>query len=106
MWLAGENGMFLRHTSGEWVTKMPEHMNLDWIDGVKVSLYMYLSNHYSSLMITILLPSSISCGCFFYSKFSSTSLKELQDHISKQARLHLFGIISLQVIIFIKYIRH
>ncbi|CAA7039686.1 unnamed protein product [Microthlaspi erraticum] len=35
MWLAAENGMFLRHTSGEWVTKMPEHMNLDWIDGVK-----------------------------------------------------------------------
>ncbi|ESQ54516.1 hypothetical protein EUTSA_v10026761mg [Eutrema salsugineum] len=35
MWLAAENGMFLRHTCGEWVTKMPEHLNLDWIDGVK-----------------------------------------------------------------------
>ncbi|XP_010438594.1 PREDICTED: probable alpha,alpha-trehalose-phosphate synthase [UDP-forming] 4 [Camelina sativa] len=35
MWLAAENGMFLRHTSGEWVTKITEHMNLEWIDGVK-----------------------------------------------------------------------
>ncbi|KAF3597595.1 hypothetical protein DY000_02027418 [Brassica cretica] len=35
MWLAAENGMFLRHTAGEWVTKMPENMNLKWIDGVK-----------------------------------------------------------------------
>ncbi|KAG7622008.1 unnamed protein product [Arabidopsis thaliana] len=35
MWLAAENGMFLRHTSGEWVTRIPEHMNLEWIDGVK-----------------------------------------------------------------------
>jgi len=39
MWLAAENGMFLRHTSGEWVTRIPEHMNLEWIDGVKVSTY-------------------------------------------------------------------
>ncbi|KAL1203079.1 putative alpha,alpha-trehalose-phosphate synthase [UDP-forming] 4 [Cardamine amara subsp. amara] len=35
MWLAAENGMFLRHTRAEWVTKIPEHMNLEWIDGVK-----------------------------------------------------------------------
>ncbi|KAL0891134.1 hypothetical protein Bca101_015117 [Brassica carinata] len=35
MWLAAENGMFLRHSAGEWVTKMPENMNLEWIDGVK-----------------------------------------------------------------------
>jgi len=39
MWLAAENGMFLRHTSGEWVTRISEHMNLEWIDGVKVSTY-------------------------------------------------------------------
>lgn len=38
MWLAAENGMFLRHSAGEWVTKMPENMNLEWIDGVKVSI--------------------------------------------------------------------
>lgn len=38
MWLAAENGMFLRHSAGKWVTKMPENMNLEWIDGVKVSI--------------------------------------------------------------------
>nr|CAD1834005.1 unnamed protein product [Ananas comosus var. bracteatus] len=35
MWLAAENGMFLRLTSGEWMTTMPEHLNMDWVDSVK-----------------------------------------------------------------------
>ncbi|CAH2037263.1 unnamed protein product [Thlaspi arvense] len=36
IWLAAENGMFLRHTTGEWnVTNIPENMNLDWVDGAK-----------------------------------------------------------------------
>ncbi|CAO2833279.1 unnamed protein product [Amaranthus hypochondriacus] len=30
MWLAAEHGMFLRHTRGDWMTTMPEHLNLDW----------------------------------------------------------------------------
>lgn len=37
MWLVVENGMFLRYIVGEWVMKMLENMNLEWIDGVKVS---------------------------------------------------------------------
>lgn len=36
MWLAAENGMFLRSTRGEWMTTMPEHLNMDWVDSVKV----------------------------------------------------------------------
>lgn len=36
MWLAAENGMFLRSTKGEWMTTMPEHLNMDWVDSVKV----------------------------------------------------------------------
>lgn len=36
MWLAAENGMFLRLTNGEWMTTMPEHLNMDWVDSVKV----------------------------------------------------------------------
>lgn len=36
MWLAAENGMFLRHTKGEWMTTMPEHLNMEWVDSVKV----------------------------------------------------------------------
>ncbi|KAK4492729.1 hypothetical protein RD792_003549 [Penstemon davidsonii] len=35
LWLAAENGMFLRSTKGEWMTTMPEHLNMDWVDSVK-----------------------------------------------------------------------
>eukprot|EP00250_Pteridium_aquilinum_P003695 c14001_g1_i1 orf=129-3305(+) len=35
LWLAAENGMFLRHTRGEWKTTMPEHLNMDWMDSVQ-----------------------------------------------------------------------
>ncbi|XP_052291361.1 alpha,alpha-trehalose-phosphate synthase [UDP-forming] 1-like isoform X6 [Citrus sinensis] len=35
MWLAAENGMFLRLTTGEWMTTMPENLNMDWVDSVK-----------------------------------------------------------------------
>ncbi|KAJ4703738.1 Alpha,alpha-trehalose-phosphate synthase 1 [Melia azedarach] len=35
MWLAAENGMFLRRTTGEWMTTMPENLNMDWVDSVK-----------------------------------------------------------------------
>lgn len=38
MWLAAENGMFLRLTMGEWMTTMPENLNMDWVDSVKVHL--------------------------------------------------------------------
>lgn len=36
MWLAAENGMFLRCTKGKWMTTMPEHLTMDWADSVKV----------------------------------------------------------------------
>lgn len=42
MWLAAENGMFLRPTDGEWMTTMPEHLNMDWVDSVKVVLFLIL----------------------------------------------------------------
>ncbi|XP_054814273.1 alpha,alpha-trehalose-phosphate synthase [UDP-forming] 1 isoform X2 [Prosopis cineraria] len=35
MWLAAENGMFLRPAKGEWMTTMPEHLNMEWVDSVK-----------------------------------------------------------------------
>ncbi|KAL9659361.1 hypothetical protein QQ045_024167 [Rhodiola kirilowii] len=35
MWLAAENGMFLRPTKGSWMTTMPEHLNMEWVDSVK-----------------------------------------------------------------------
>jgi trehalose 6-phosphate synthase/phosphatase len=39
LWLAAEHGMFLRPTDGEWMTTMPEHLNMDWVDSVKVCLF-------------------------------------------------------------------
>lgn len=36
MWLAAENGMFLRSTKGNWMMTMPEHLNMDWVDSIKV----------------------------------------------------------------------
>ncbi|XP_065861627.1 alpha,alpha-trehalose-phosphate synthase [UDP-forming] 1-like isoform X2 [Euphorbia lathyris] len=35
MFLAAEHGMFLRFTNGEWMTTMPEHLNMEWVDSVK-----------------------------------------------------------------------
>ncbi|CAN6694091.1 unnamed protein product [Malus baccata var. baccata] len=35
MWLAAENGMFLRLTKGEWMTTMPEHVNMEWVNSVE-----------------------------------------------------------------------
>uniref|UniRef100_A0A7N0RES1 alpha,alpha-trehalose-phosphate synthase (UDP-forming) n=1 Tax=Kalanchoe fedtschenkoi TaxID=63787 RepID=A0A7N0RES1_KALFE len=35
MYLAAENGMFLRSTRGKWMTTMPENLNMDWVDSVK-----------------------------------------------------------------------
>lgn len=34
MWLAAEHGMFLRLTKGEWMTTMPEHLNMEWVESV------------------------------------------------------------------------
>ncbi|KAL8031967.1 hypothetical protein ABFX02_13G062900 [Erythranthe guttata] len=35
LWLAAEHGMFLRSTKGNWMTTMPENLNMDWVDSVK-----------------------------------------------------------------------
>ncbi|KAK7257131.1 hypothetical protein RIF29_30873 [Crotalaria pallida] len=35
MWLAAENGMFLHPSKGEWMTTMPEHLTMEWVDSVK-----------------------------------------------------------------------
>ncbi|KEH17194.1 putative alpha,alpha-trehalose-phosphate synthase (UDP-forming) [Medicago truncatula] len=35
MWLVAENGMFLQPSKGEWMTTMPEHLNMEWVDSVK-----------------------------------------------------------------------
>ncbi|CAF1926277.1 unnamed protein product [Brassica napus] len=43
IWLAAENGMFLRDTTGEWVTNIPENMNLDWVDGTK-NVFKYFTD--------------------------------------------------------------
>lgn len=39
IWLAAENGKFLKHSTGEWVTNITQTMNLDWVDSAKVSKF-------------------------------------------------------------------
>lgn len=41
IWLAAENGMYLRHMPTEW-TPMMEHLNMDWKESVQVELVTYL----------------------------------------------------------------
>ncbi|CAN8312348.1 unnamed protein product [Cochlearia groenlandica] len=43
IWLAAENGMLLRDTTGEWVTNIHENTNLDWLDGAK-NVFEYFTN--------------------------------------------------------------
>ncbi|XP_073300678.1 alpha,alpha-trehalose-phosphate synthase [UDP-forming] 1-like [Primulina huaijiensis] len=35
LWLAAEHGMFLRLTTEDWMTTMPENLNMDWVDSVQ-----------------------------------------------------------------------
>lgn len=39
--------MLLRDPTGEWVTNMPENMNLDWVNGVKVSNFTFFEKNLS-----------------------------------------------------------
>ena len=58
MWLAAENGMFLRLTRGEWMTTMPEHVNMEWVNSVEV----LLSLEFSYIPFTcIVFPSYLQC---------------------------------------------
>ncbi|XP_058092649.1 alpha,alpha-trehalose-phosphate synthase [UDP-forming] 1-like [Magnolia sinica] len=38
LWLAAEHGIFLRSTKGEWMTTMPDLLDMDWVDSVKAVL--------------------------------------------------------------------
>lgn len=56
MWLAAENGMFLRFTRGEWMTTMPEHLNMEWVDSVKVLKLIF----YLCLIVSLSPPSNLT----------------------------------------------
>lgn len=47
MWLAAENGMFLRHTRFGWIRTM-EHLNMDWRESVQVTI---LINFFPKLVL-------------------------------------------------------
>jgi hypothetical protein len=40
IWLAAENGMYLRHMQNEWTPTM-EHLNMDWKESVQVEVVTY-----------------------------------------------------------------
>jgi trehalose 6-phosphate synthase/phosphatase len=43
MWLATYNGMFLRHTHGEWMITMPKPLNMDWVENVQIIFILFLN---------------------------------------------------------------
>ncbi|KNA06421.1 hypothetical protein SOVF_181250 isoform B [Spinacia oleracea] len=50
MWLAAENGIFLRHPTGDWMTMMPEFLGMEWVGSIKHILeYFTKRTHYSFL---------------------------------------------------------
>lgn len=55
-WLAAENGMFLNSSNGEWMTTMPEQLNMEWVDSVKVLIWSFNSSEFwLSLSLSYLL---------------------------------------------------
>lgn len=93
LWLAAENGMFLRRTRGEWMTTMPEHLNMEWVDSLKVPiLLLHLCSN------SLFWPQSLWCWWYVFSMFLSISPNEHRDHILSSVKLPLFGITSMQVL--------
>ena len=43
IWLAAENGMYLRHMPNEWTPTM-DHLNMDWKESVQVEVVTYLKD--------------------------------------------------------------
>ena len=91
LWLAAENGMFLRHTSGEWKTTMPEHLNMDWMDSVQVR------NERKNINFSLLL--SIFLYSFFrlHSQFLNISVNGLLVPTSKLEKHPYFGTTNFMV---------
>ena len=90
MWLAAEHGMFLRLTKGEWMTTMPEHLNMEWVDSVMVSAE-------TVFLFNFVQTQNLWCLCHVFSMYWNTSRKELPDHILIVVQLHLYGITNMQV---------
>ena len=59
MWLAAENGMFLRHTKLDWIRTM-EHLNMDWRESVLVTI---LTNLLPKTCSTLLVESELITSC-------------------------------------------
>lgn len=94
MWLAAENGMFLRATKGQWMTTMPEHLNMEWVESVKVTLKinLYSVSRYpdSPGLHTLLMV------CFSMSL--NISQREHPGHTLNFVKLPSFGITNMQVL--------
>lgn len=95
MWLAAEHGMFLRFTQGEWMTTMPENLHMDWVESVKVQIIIL------EIHILLYIRSSSKYKAMIhvnhFSMFLSISPRGHPALIFSFVRLHLCGIISLQV---------
>lgn len=99
MWLAAEHGMFLRRTTGDWMTTMPENLNMDWVDSVKVRTEKSRIRVYNITVEPLYVDFE-----FLFSMCSNISPRGHHDLISSFVKLHLYGIISTQVVYLIHMI--
>lgn len=101
MWLAAENGMFLRLTKGKWMTTMPENLHMDWVDSVKVCILItwFFNRKLLVVLFTWRFIDFYDYRYFVYdfSMFLSILLKENLDPILRFVKLLLYGTTSTQV---------
>lgn len=77
------------------MTTMPENLNMDWVDSVKVHIAtIYQLTVFG--MNFICKPESL-IFVHDFSMFLSTLLREHHDHILSFVKLHLYGTTSMQV---------
>lgn len=78
MWLAAENGMFLRLTKGDWMTTMPEHLNMEWVDSVKVSKISSVYVQFCPLFSKLNMP--MSCFQHVFEYFTERTPRSHFEH--------------------------
>lgn len=60
IWLAAENGMYLRHMQNEWTPTM-EHLNMDWKESVQVEVVTYFLGRLTWWPLILVLPQLPQC---------------------------------------------
>ncbi|XP_021764120.1 alpha,alpha-trehalose-phosphate synthase [UDP-forming] 1-like isoform X1 [Chenopodium quinoa] len=80
VWLAAENGIYLRHTSGDWTTTMPEFSGMEWVDSIK-HVFEYFTKRTPHSFIEERETSLLWNYKYADSKFARLQAKDLLLHL-------------------------